>query len=163
MESIFVEDVRKFREVVNVMKFISAFYIFFLVMVFSFQSFAQNQTGVPLRDIFFNEGEFVIREDAKPVLRENAQTLITNPDYSVEVVGFCNSGEYSFNFNLGMKRAEAVRSFLVNQGIESQRISLSAVCDHGKDNIVSEVLEVKLRLNSRVHLNPVLKHERGVL
>jgi len=147
------------------MKIINAFYAVLLVMVFSFQFFAQKPPEVPLRDIFFDEGDFILREDAKPVLRENTESLIMNPEINVVAVGFCNSHEYNLDFNLGEKRAEATKSFLISQGVESQRISLSSECnsDHGRDTIASELLEVKLRLDSRVHLKPILQFEPGFL
>jgi len=150
---------------VSVMKVINAFYIVLLVVVFSFQSFAQEPPEVPLRDIFFDQGEFILREDAKPVLKENAETLIMNPDINVVVVGFCNNNERALNYNLGKKRAEATKTFLVGQGVESERISLNSECDsdRGGDIIASELLEVKLRLDSRVHLKPVLQFEPGFL
>ncbi len=150
---------------VSAMKIINGFYVVLLVMVFSFQSFAQKPPEVPLRDIFFNDGDFSLREDAKPVLRENAEFLIMNPEINVVVVGYCNSDEDNLSFNLGQKRAEATKTFLISQGLESQRISLSTECDsdHSGGNIDPELLEVKLRLDSRVHLKPALKYEQGVL
>jgi len=147
------------------MKIINAYYVVIFVMVFSFQSFAQKPPEISLRDIFFDEGDFILREDAKPILRDNAEFLIMNPEINVVAVGFCNSHEYNLDFNLGEKRAEATKSFLISQGVESQRISLSSECDsdHSGDNIAPELLEVKLRLYTRVHLKPVLKYEPGVL
>ncbi|MEX1000240.1 MAG: hypothetical protein WD000_09855, partial [Thermodesulfobacteriota bacterium] len=75
---------------VSAMKIINGFYVVLFVMVFSFQSFAQKPPEVPLRDIFFNDGDFSLREDAKPVLGENAEILIMNPEINVVVVGYCN-------------------------------------------------------------------------
>ena len=115
------------------MKIVNVFYIVLLVMVFSFQFFAQKPSGVPLRDIFLDEDDFILREDSKPVLRENTEFLIMNPEINVVVVGFRNSDEYI----LGEKSAEATKSFFVSQGVKSHRISLSSEfnSDHGGDNI----------------------------
>ncbi len=103
------------------MKIINAFYAVLLVMVFSFHFFAQKPPG-----------DFSLREDAKPVLKENTEILIMNPEINVVEVGFRNSDEY----NLGEKSAEATKSFFVRQSVKSQRISVSLEfnSDHGGDN-----------------------------
>jgi outer membrane protein OmpA-like peptidoglycan-associated protein len=120
---------------------------------------------LPLRDIFFDQGQSILREDAKPVLGESAETLAMNPGIDVEIVGYCNSDEYSLNPGLGQERAEAARSFLISQGINPQRISLSAECDgeSGGVNISPDVSEVKLYLDSRVELKPSPQFEPGLL
>ncbi|KAB2823120.1 MAG: OmpA family protein [Candidatus Dadabacteria bacterium] len=135
-----------------------------LILAFALPSLAQ-QPQLPLRDIFFDQGQFILREDAKPVLGENAETLATNPDIEVEIVGYCNSDEYSSNHELGLQRAEAVRSFLMSEGINPQRIKLSAECD-GKNevgNVSPDVSEVKLHLDSRAEMKAHPQSEPGLL
>ena len=86
------------------MKIINAFYVVLLVMVFSFQSFAQKPLEVPLRDIFFDEGDFILREDAKPILRDNAEFLIMNPDINVVLWPVI-----SRTFNLASNKSKLVK------------------------------------------------------
>jgi hypothetical protein len=54
-----------------------------MVPAFALQSLAQQPPELPLRDIFFDQGQFIPREDVKPVLGENAGTLAMNR-YSCE-------------------------------------------------------------------------------
>ena len=144
------------------MKIINAFYVVLLVMVFSFQSFAQKPPEVPLRDIFFDDGDFILREDAKPVLKENAEFLIMNPEINVVAVGFCNSDEYSSNYNLGEKRAETTKKFLIDLGVGPQRISLSSKCGSyiDIDGKSSELSEEVFRLETRVHFKMVKNNDQ---
>ncbi|MEW6144425.1 MAG: OmpA family protein [Thermodesulfobacteriota bacterium] len=135
------------------------------VLVFTPQSRAQQQPELPPRDIFFDQGQFILREDAKPALGENSETLAMNPGIDVEIVGYCNSNEYSSNHDLGQKRAEAARGFLIRQGINPQRIRLSAECEgeSGGENIPPDVSEVRLHLDSKVELKPSPQFEPGLL
>lgn len=139
------------------MKIINPVQVVLFLMILTFQSFAQGPSEVPLRDIFFDEGEFVLREDAKPVLKENAEMLILNPDINVEIVGYCNRNEHAENANLGQRSAEAVKIFLVGHGVESVRMSLESECggDHIRVQADSELSELTLRLDSRVHLKAI--------
>jgi outer membrane protein OmpA-like peptidoglycan-associated protein len=135
-----------------------------LVPAFALQSIAQQPPELPLRDIFFDQGQSILREDAKPVLGESAETLAMNPGIDVEIAGYCNSDEYSLNPGLGQERAEAARSFLISQGINPQRIRLSSECGESSGvNISPDVSEVKLHLDSRVELKPSPQFEPGLL
>lgn len=147
------------------MRIITVLPIVVLVTAFALQSLAQQQPAVPLRDIFFGTGEFVLREDAKPVLKANAEILIINPDINIEIVGVCNGDEYTADYTLGRKRAETTKIFLVDLGVEPHRISLSTECDNenGRHDIAPELLEVMSRLDSRVHLKVVLQNKQGFL
>lgn len=113
---------------------------------------------IPLKDIFFDQGEFRLREDAKPVLKENAEILIRNSDIHIVIEGYCNNQEYTPNSNLGRKRAESTKSYLVSLGVESHRMSLMTRC-RGDSDIegLSGHLDVAWQLNSRVHFTTVEK------
>jgi hypothetical protein len=147
------------------MRTLPGFLTIVFIIAFTFQALAQRPAEAPLRDIFFNQGEFILREDAKPVLREDAETLVTNPDIDVEIVGYCNSDEYTLNYNLGQKRAESTKSFLIDQGINPQRISTSTECesDNGGDDISPGLSEVELHLDSRAELKASPQFEPGLL
>jgi|GEM_PF-7042997 len=147
------------------MRTLPGFLTIVLITAFTFQSLAQRPPELPLKDIFFDQGEFVLREDARPVLREDAETLVKNPGINVEIVGYCNSDEYALNYNLGRKRAESVKIFLVSQGVNPQRISTSAECesDNYGGDISPDLSEVRLHLESRVELKSSSQFEPGLL
>jgi len=58
-------------------------------------------------------------------LRADAESLKAHPDVKVVVVGHCDprASEW-YNRELGLKRAQAVRDFLVTEGIDAGRISV---------------------------------------
>lgn len=139
-------------------------YTSLLVLAFGFTAFAQEAAEAPLRDVFFNRGEFTLREDAKPVLWENAEFLAMNPGVEVEIVGYCSAYE-SASDNLGLKRAEAVKQYLVEQGVNLNSISLSAECAGGSGGgeIPAGPAEVKAALDSRVGIKAGPQLWPGVL
>lgn len=107
---------------------------------------------LPFKDIYFDQGDFRIRDDAKPVLRENAEILILYPDINIAIVGYCNKHEYNPKHNLGYKRAESSMGHLTDLGIESDRITLKTICsnDTDKEDLPGGVGSEWL-LNNRVH------------
>lgn len=140
-------------------------YVSILVLAFGSTAFARQGAEVPLMDIFFDRGEFALREDAKPVLAEDAEILAMNPEAEVEIVGHCNTYEGAPGYNLGLKRAEAVKNFLVEQGVNLSSISIDADCGSARDegNPPPGPAEVKAALDSRVSIRVSPRPEPGVL
>ena len=96
---------------------------------------AQTQQG-PLpgtvQDFVVNVGELVyfdfnqseIRADAQPILAGQAQWLQRYPQVRVRIEGNCDErGTREYNFALGARRADAVRSFLIAHGVPAGRIT----------------------------------------
>ena len=139
-------------------------YVSLLVLAFASTAFAQQATEVPLRDVFFDRGESTLREDAKPVLRDNAEILAMNPGVEVEIVGYCSAYE-SASDNLGLKRAEAVKQYLVEQGVNLSSINIEADCvgGSGGSEIPAGPAEVKAALDSRVGIKAGPRSWPGVL
>jgi len=74
-------------------------------------------------DILFALDSAVIRESAKPTLAEIARALLNNSDKNLEVTGHtCDLGSNSYNQGLSERRAEAVKEYLVESGINADRI-----------------------------------------
>jgi outer membrane protein OmpA-like peptidoglycan-associated protein len=54
-----------------------------------------------------------------------AQSLVANPDVKVEVAGHTdNTGPRTLNERLSTERAEAVKAFLVEHGVEADRMEV---------------------------------------
>ena len=140
-------------------------YVSVFVLAFGFAAFAQRGAVEPLGEVFFDRGEFTLREDAKPVLAEDAEILAMNPGADVEIVGYCNSYEGAPGYNLGLKRAETVRSFLVEQGVNLNSVSIGADCGGAGDegDPPPGPAEVKAALDSRVSIGVSPRPEPGVL
>ena len=85
-----------------------------------------------LADVFFDFDQYAIRPDAVPVLEENAGLLKdTYKNFSVLVEGHCDDrGTVEYNLELGKRRAQAVKDYLVDLGIEESRIQ---IVSYGKE------------------------------
>ena len=85
-----------------------------------------------LADVFFDFDQYAIRPDAVPVLEENAGLLKdTYKNFSVLIEGHCDDrGTVEYNLELGKRRAQAVKDYLVDLGIEESRIQ---IVSYGKE------------------------------
>ncbi|HSD63290.1 MAG TPA: OmpA family protein, partial [Ignavibacteriaceae bacterium] len=82
--------------------------------------------GVPiiLEVITFATGKADIKPESENTLRKALKTLETYPDISVEISGYTdNVGSESSNQKLSERRANAVRDWLIRQGINPSRIT----------------------------------------
>jgi outer membrane protein OmpA-like peptidoglycan-associated protein len=77
------------------------------------------------RQIFFKTGSAEIRPRSDALLSEIADVLLRNPQVEhVEIQGHTdNTGTPELNQDLSQRRAEAVRDWLVNAGVEPQRLT----------------------------------------
>jgi peptidoglycan-associated lipoprotein len=73
--------------------------------------------------IYFDTDEYVVRSDAQPLLAGQAQWLNRYPAVKVRIEGNADErGTREYNLALGARRANAVRDFLVAQGVSGSRI-----------------------------------------
>ena len=73
--------------------------------------------------VYFDTDEYVIRADAQPVLAGQAQWLNLYPAEKVRIEGNADErGTREYNLALGARRANAVRDFLISQGVSGARI-----------------------------------------
>lgn len=80
--------------------------------------FAQN-----VKDAFFDYDKADIRSDARAALAQTAQFLRSYPQIRVTIEGHCDErGSTEYNLALGDRRAQAVRQFLINLGIDGSRL-----------------------------------------
>jgi peptidoglycan-associated lipoprotein len=74
--------------------------------------------------IHFDFDKYNIREDAVPVMQNNASWLKANPNVNIIVEGHCDEwGTNEYNMALGERRANSGKNYLVNLGISDSRIS----------------------------------------
>lgn len=75
-----------------------------------------------IANILFDYDKFDIREDMMATVKGNA-ALLKNKTFKLE--GNCDEfGSDEYNFALGLKRANAVKTALVNEGITADSISM---------------------------------------
>jgi len=73
---------------------------------------------VNMSDVLFDFGKYTLKPGAREKLAKIAGIVITHPGLKLEVEGHTdNVGSEEFNQTLSERRAEAVRSYLVEQGV----------------------------------------------
>ena len=101
-------------------------------------------------DVYFKKGRYSLSPEAQEILKRKAAWLIDNRDLHVIIEGHTNNrGSKEYNFALGDRRAGAVKSFLIRQGVESPR--LIAVSYGNERPIDISKTEKGKEQNRRVH------------
>ncbi len=77
-----------------------------------------------LRTIYFDFDRYTIRSDARTVLRANATAINGNKKWgTVTIAGNCDErGSEEYNLALGERRANAVKQYLADLGVPSNRV-----------------------------------------
>jgi peptidoglycan-associated lipoprotein len=76
-----------------------------------------------VEDVFFDFDRSELRTDTRSILDQNAKLLKSNSDWDFVLEGHCDErGTVEYNLALGERRAQSVRSYLVNLGISASRI-----------------------------------------
>ncbi|HZX09880.1 MAG TPA: peptidoglycan-associated lipoprotein Pal [Acidobacteriota bacterium] len=93
--------------------------------IFEQKTLEEINAEKPLEMIHFDFDKYFIREDAKPVLRENAQWLKKWDGVRILIEGHCDErGTEEYNLALGEKRAKSARDYLVSRGISPDRMEI---------------------------------------
>jgi len=76
-----------------------------------------------LQMINFEFDSSEITSEARGILDKNAQWLTENPSVLIQVEGHCDErGSTEYNFNLGQRRANSVRDYLIGKGVAPEKI-----------------------------------------
>lgn len=104
------------------------------------------ETG-DLKRIYFTYDSFSLLEPAKAQLDENANWLRANPNATIQIEGHCDSrGTADYNYALGQRRADAARDYLIQQGINPQRVhTISYGADRPDDSGSSDLSHARNR------------------
>lgn len=74
--------------------------------------------------IQFDVGQTAVPASAEPVLAQVAQTLKDNPSWTIRIEGFAdNTGTKAENMKISKQRADAVTNWLVDHGVNGNRIT----------------------------------------
>lgn len=77
-----------------------------------------------LRGINFEFDSATIKEDSETILDEAVNTLKENPSIKTRIEGHTDgTGTEEYNLGLSQRRADAVRAYLISQGIAGERLS----------------------------------------
>lgn len=111
------------------------------------------QNVIKLPEVNFRTDSAELLDGADAELAAAAATLIQNPNIYVEVAGHTDSqGDPDYNIGLSQRRAETVRSYLVNAGVDENRVTARGygetepVADNGTAEGRAENRRVELRV-----------------
>jgi peptidoglycan-associated lipoprotein len=88
-------------------------------------------TQEDLQPIYFDFDKYDLRPGDRETLNLNAMVLKDNSAVRIRIEGNCDErGTVEYNLALGERRASAARDYLINLGIDSDRIS---IISYGKE------------------------------
>ncbi len=91
---------------------------------------------VNMSDVLFDTGKYTLKNDTKVSLAKVSGILQAYPGLKLQVEGYTDSvGGDEYNQKLSENRADAVRDFLVSQGVSMDNISATG---YGKNNPVAD-------------------------
>jgi len=97
--------------------------------------------------IHFDFNKADIKKEYIPLLKEVAKVLKENPNINLRIEGYTDDiGTKAYNQKLALKRAMAVKNFLVKEGINPERIQ---VVGFGKERYIAENTTPIGRLTNR--------------
>jgi len=74
-------------------------------------------------DIYFDYNESTLRWDSQEELKIKAEWMRTHPGENIIIEGHCDErGSAAYNIALGERRAETAKNFIVDLGVEAERI-----------------------------------------
>jgi outer membrane protein OmpA-like peptidoglycan-associated protein len=110
---------------------------------------APRRELLTLRGSVFEFDQSVLTSGAKDSLQRAVRQLAEASNVDVEIIGYTDDkGSDAYNQALSERRANAVRDFLVSQGIASGRITTSGLGE--KDPVATNATAVGRALNRRV-------------
>ncbi len=120
------------------------------IVVTSYKEMKESKAAVRLNNLFFNTDKSDLLPYSIPELQRVAQ-IISKNNLSVEIAGHTdNVGDDNYNMALSLRRAEAVKAFLVNEGCNA---SLFKVVGYGETKpATTNDTEQGKALNRRVEM-----------
>jgi peptidoglycan-associated lipoprotein len=74
-------------------------------------------------DIYFDYNESTLRWDSQEELKIKSEWMRSHPDVDIIIEGHCDErGSSAYNIALGERRAETAKNFIVDLGVEPNRI-----------------------------------------
>ena len=103
-----------------------------------------------LGTVYFAHDTSTLSEESRAVLVSNVDWINSHTEVqAIDLEGHCDqTGSEAYNIGLGLRRAEAVKNFLMEQGVSADKF---AVISYGEERLFSEIDNDK---NRRVNFVP---------
>ena len=103
-----------------------------------------------IQDIYFDKDGYTLDAIAKGILKKNAEYLTRNKHRHVEIQGHADERGYNLkNIELGEKRADSVKTYLISLGADRKRLHTISYGEEKPFCIQSN--EECRKANNRVH------------
>lgn len=77
-----------------------------------------------LQTVYFEFDQFRLTPEAVRILEGNAEFLLAHPELRVQIEGHCDErGTVEYNYQLGQRRADAVREYLIAKGVSPGQLN----------------------------------------
>ena len=91
---------------------------------------------VNMSDVLFDTAKYTLKPEAREKLAKVSGILLAYPDLKVQVEGYTdNVGGDQYNLTLSQQRADAVRDYLISQGVSAGNITATG---YGKNDPVAD-------------------------
>lgn len=87
-------------------------------------SLGEGVTIKELEPVYFAFDDYTLSEEAKDILKINAEWLDKNKNVRVQIEGHCDErGSAEYNIALGERRAKSARNYMIQLGIDPSQLS----------------------------------------
>ena len=115
-----------------------------------------------LEDVYFDFDKATLTKEAQEMLARDVMAIKENPGIKVQIEGHtCAHGKEDYNMALGERRANAVKEYLVKEGIAADRLS---TISYGESRLAMPETptpknknSTEAQTNRRVHFEVIMK------
>ncbi len=116
---------------------------------------SQIDKPVEIQNILYDFGKWELREESKPALEKLVDVLKNNPNITIELGSHTDKvGEAKANIILSQKRAQAVIDYLIEYGINKDRLTAK-----GYGESVPKILNLRIAKESRFEYGDTMNLE----
>jgi len=96
---------------------------------------------IELPNIFYDFGKWDLRPESMVSLDKLVETLIDNPEVTIELMSHTDSRDTEeYNYDLSQKRAQSVVQYLIEKGIEPDRLSAKGYGESNPKIVDAEIV-----------------------